>query len=269
MTGPSRPDIDKQLRDKFTWTGQRKSTRGQKPILDTLPWTPEYGPHICAQCYGAGWAVNRTGNNDLFKCGACSVVDNHRIASCWTIGGLNIQDAKPPTLADFDSRDAASTAMLQAARRFVKTPQGWLTMYGTGGGGKTHLAEAITRALLAKRVPALFMKSAHLWEYLGATYRNEGDDIDYPSRQRWVADVTVLVIDELNVESSSETVFKLRRMLLDHRYHNATANQAGATILVSNDVPAKWKDGALADRALDTRFTALECSKTSYRRVAR
>ena len=262
-------DYTHDLKSKFAWNAQRKSTVGQKPILDRLPWTPEYGPHICPQCYGAGWAVNRTGNSDLFKCGACSVVDNHRIASCWTIGGLNIQDANPPTFGSFTPRDTASIALAQAARRFVKTPHGWLTMYGTTGGGKTHLAEAITRALLAKRVPALFMKSAHLWEYLGATYRNEGDDIDYPSRQRWVADVTVLVIDELNVESSSETVFKLRRMLLDHRYHNATVNQSGMTVLVSNDAPATWKDGAIADRATDTRFVCIECSKTSYRRVER
>jgi hypothetical protein len=265
-----RSGIVKQLTDNpYQWTPRRRSTLGQKPIMDSVPWSPGYGPHICPQCYGAGWAVNRSGNSELFQCGACSVVDNQRIASCWTVSGLNPNDAAAPSLVDFSPRDKASIELRAAALKFADVPRGWVTFYGSPGGGKSHLAEAIARALLARRVPALFAKSVHLWEYLGATYRNEGDDVDYTSRQRWVADVAVLVIDEMGVEKDTETVFKLRRTLLDHRYRNATAHLAGATVLVSNTAPAKWSDGALADRVLDTRFTCLECSRSSYRRVAR
>jgi hypothetical protein len=107
-----------------------------------------------------------------------------------------------------------------------------------------------------------------LWEYLGGVERGKHDDIDYAERFKWLRDLPALVIDELNVEKSSEFVFRTRRSLLDWRYRAALDGRS-ITVLASNDAPEAWQDSAIADRALDGRFVAVDTGKTSYRRIKR
>lgn len=255
-------------RGKFTWSGRPQRTR--TPVVERLEWPDDYGPQICASCYGAGWMVDHARGGELVMCENCDKAANAKIARCWKVGSLKADAPKVPSIATFEPHNATAEAVLKAVGRFIRQPHGWLTLYGTPGTGKSHMAESITRYFLTTKVPALYTTSVNLWEYLGGVARGEHDATDYAERYRWVSDLPVLVIDELNVEKSTDFVFRTRRSLLDHRYRVATGGiGVGVTVLVSNDPPANWQDAAIGDRALDTRFVAIDTGTTSYRRIKR
>lgn len=257
---------------RYNWTGQ-VAPRERKPIVDSLPWSPAYGPHICPVCYGAGWMRDAKEIGRLEKCLSCNSVDqqqiNRQLAMCWDIGKLNIATPNPPTFDAFQSRDAAAAAMLKAAMQFARMPQGFLTIHGTYGAGKTHLAQAAARSLLQRRQPCLYINASSLFEYLGAVHRSDDDDTDYTGRMSWCVYVRVLILDELNMEGNSKAVADLRRSLIDARYQRVTTGEGGATMLISNDDPSKWHDQAVASRANDTRFSVLEATGVDFRRVQR
>jgi hypothetical protein len=46
-------------------------------------------------------------------------------------------------------------------------------------------------------------------------------------------------------------------------------NGGSVTVLASNDAPERWQDGAIADRALDSRFRHVFTGTRSYRQVKR
>lgn len=244
--------------------------RVRVPVLPpgTPQWSADFGPHICPRCYGAGWMVDRDGDGSLKRCDGCETVTNSQLSSCWQISRLKADAPNPPTLDAFESWTPDATAALAAAMAFVRQPHGWLTIHGGPGTGKSHLAEAIARALLARRVPCIYLNAIELWEHLGAIGRLSGDETDYAGRQRHLADVRALVVDEMNVERASDAVFKLRRGLLDHRYRTALQSIGmGLTVLASNDAPERWQDQAIGDRALDRHFVVVHSGTISYRRA--
>lgn len=241
----------------------------------------------CAACGGTGWVryAVEYGHPDFGKarsCGACHGADRALLARIWLVSGLVPDDPAAPRLAGFQtSHDPAAARVLQAAKQFVASPRGWLTIHGQGGGradrgdgrwgsGKSHIAEAIARAVLARDIPALYINAPQLVAYLGATWRNSADeDIDYDRRLRWIVALPVLVVDQFNTESSSEAAERLRFAVLDARYQAATRGQGGATVLISNDRPAGWMDPAIASRALDSRFEQVVAPRVDFRLVER
>lgn len=245
-----------------------------------IHYAPAYGPHICPTCYGAGWwrpmPADLFTSAQLVKCERCNTVDaqqlNRDMASVWTASRLDPNNLRLAELSTFRPHDDPALRMKQAAAAFIKQPRGWLTFYGARGGGKTHLAEAITRALLERQVPCLYMQSADLWRYCGAIEREGGFErefIDYDGRRRWVAAVDVLVLDELGWEKDTATVQTYRHDVLAARYRAAEEGSGGATVLISNDAPGQWKDQTVASRALDARFVAIETTPVDYRQVQR
>lgn len=242
----------------------------RRPILDALPWSPDFGPHICERCYGAGWMVDRSGDGgrQLVACTTCDKAKGRMITRCWKVGSMNIADPRPPTLAGFEPYTPEAGEVIAAVGAFIRSRFGWLTLYGGTGTGKSHALEAIARYLLVTNVPTVYITSTALWEYLGGVARGEHDDVDYAERFRWFCELPGLAIDELNLEKSTDFVFRTRRSLLDHRYRAALAGQS-VTVLASNDAPAVWSDSAVADRALDTRFVSVFTGTKSYRQVQR
>lgn len=223
----------------------------------------EYGPHICA-CHGYGWLRSETAIGTMIRCEQCNAVRNRQLGRCWELSQLRADAVDVPSLLNFEVHDDASRVMLKAARAFAQAPKGWLTFYGTWGAGKTHLAEAITRYLLSRKVPCAMLRAPELFVYLGAVERRDGDDVDYDGRLRHLSELDVLVVDELGKEPNTPAVQKRRTMLLDARYR-----QERPTMLVSNDPPERWPDPALASRVSDTRFVVVEATKVDFRKVAR
>lgn len=258
----------KRAREKFEWSGKKQEKR--EPILDRLPWSDDYGPHICARCRGVGWLVKDNGTNypELVACTSCDKAVTAEVARCWTASSMKADVPNAPSLRTFEPHNDVAAAVAQAASSFIRERSGWLTLYGAPGTGKSHIAEAIARYFLTTKVPCLFTSSVNLWEYLGGVGRGEHDTVDYAERFRWVRDLPALVIDEMNVEKSTEFVFKTRRSLLDYRYRAALDGRS-VTVIASNDDPATWQDAAIGDRAMDTRFALVDTGTLSYRRIKR
>lgn len=253
-------------------TGKPYKQRDREPPQFTyheLHWSASYGPHICPACWGAGWLRSRVTIGEMMACTSCDRIGNAKIATCWALSQLDANAADVPSFQTFEPHDDASSAMLTAAIKFATEPAGWLTYWGTWGGGKSHLAEAITRRILAGRVPAVYLRAPDMYAYLGAVERHEGDETDYAGRMRFLQEIDVLVVDEGNKEKDTESVRRYRITLFDHRYRKAIAGEGGATVLVSNDPPRQWHDPALASRSQDSRFVCLETTKTDFRKVKR
>lgn len=255
-----------------------------KPV-EVNVFTAHFGPHLCPSCHGVGWHCGPFPKEDwkpreLVKCGECDAADIALVANLWEVSRLDPNDPEPPSFANYRLRDDTMQTMLQAAQMFAANPRGWLTFYGQSqgrkerrdgrwGSGKSHLAEAIARALLSRKVATLRMSASRLFAYLGAGYRQPGDDIDYARRVEWVMRLPVLIVDELNKEISSEATDRRRSELFEARYQAAIRGTGGATVLISNDHPDAWQDPAIASRAMDTRFVSVEASAVDFRRVKR
>lgn len=262
----------KAISSKYTWTG-KAAPRERKPLATAVPWSASYGPHICPACYGAGWMRDQAEVGKLHKCETCMSVEqqavNRQLATCWEVGKIKETTPKTPTFDTFDYRDPAAAAALKVVHEFARLPQKFVTLYGTYGSGKSHLAEAAARSLLQRRQPCLYINASNLFEYLGAIHRADDDDTDYTGRMTWCVYIKVLIIDELNMEGNSKAVADLRRSLIDARYQRAISGEGGATMLISNTAPEGWHDQAVASRAQDSRFTCIESTKVDFRRVQR
>ena len=89
---------------------------------------------------------------------------------------------------------AGNRAALAAALDFARRPQGWLTLWGGYGLGKTHLLAAVVNHCLAAGQPAIYTTLPDLLDHLRGSY----DSSDYsPLFQRLRAS-RVLAIDEVD-----------------------------------------------------------------------
>lgn len=272
--------------DRFKWNPQQVQRdwgppQYEDPIM--LHRTEWYGPWVCEYCWGVGWMRDSSGIEDdaapvrastLVKCSHCGTIDRNRAASfamtaerIWEVSSLEEDPGWVPQIADIIGHDEATRTLVKTVKGFIEKPEGWLTIHGSWGAGKSHVAEAMARELLAKRIPCLYMRSSELWEYCGAGWRS--DQVDYARRENWINWVPVLVIDEFMREKETGATPELRGRILDARWRKAVGGGGGATVLVSNFAPSEWQDGAIASRATDGRFRVVESSTVDFRKVAR
>ncbi len=127
---------------------------------------------------------------------------------------------------------------------WARDPKGWFVLFGKNGNGKTHLAAAIANERLAKSDRVAFANVPDLLDELRAAYapdaRRRYDDIF-----RTLAEVPVLVLDDLGAQKSSPWAEEKLYQLLNHR-HLARA----MTVITSNVLP-KDMDQRIASRIAD------------------
>ncbi|MCX6023434.1 MAG: ATP-binding protein [Chloroflexi bacterium] len=106
----------------------------------------------------------------------------------------------------------------RAAWEFAQHPQGWLTLGGLAGAGKTHLAAAIGHHVRRAGVPALFAVVADLLDHLRAAY-DPSSPAGYDEVFEQVRRAPLLVLDDLGAAAptawSQEKLFQL----LNFRYN--------------------------------------------------
>ncbi len=134
-----------------------------------------------------------------------------------------------------------------AYRRAVtwsRDPKGWFVLLGKNGSGKTHLAAAIANERLAKGDRVAFANVPDLLDELRAAYapdaRRRYDDIF-----RTLAEMPVLILDDLGAQKSSPWAEEKLYQLLNHRH------LARALTVITSNVHPKDMEPRIASRIGD------------------
>jgi DNA replication protein DnaC len=111
--------------------------------------------------------------------------------------------------------------------------------YGEAGNGKSHLAAGIVNAVTDLGVPAAFVSMMALMDSLKASYDRSGKvKTDQHDVIRWLANVEVLVLDDLDKVEFTSYVSQRLCALVNQRYENGGSLNQKPVILTSNRGPA-------------------------------
>lgn len=129
--------------------------------------------------------------------------DFGRVCPCPDCRGRPDSGAGPPWQPEGRLAEAAfnryrategNRAGLEAALAFAGRPEGWLTLWGGYGLGKTHLLAAIVNHCLAAGLPAVYATLPDLLDRLRGSY----DSSDYSPLFQRLRAIRVLAIDEVD-----------------------------------------------------------------------
>ena len=172
-------------------------------------------------------------------------------------------------LATFESfaTTPASASIVDVCRGFVEAfPQSGrgLTLSGPAGTGKTHLAVAVTRALVERGVAAVIVNVPLLLVTFRGTFRG-----DHPERFDQLLDLLCrcdhLTLDDLGRERTTEWVQETLYLVVNARYEQCLATSI-TTNLATTELRARLGEPVL-DRLVETN-TAYWCQWASYRRAS-
>ena len=107
----------------------------------------------------------------------------------------------------------------QLAKNYAADPDGWLTLFGETGVGKTHLAVAIAVERIKQGHQVLFAFVPELLDYLRYTFTPESR-VSYDSLFDDVKNTPLLILDDLGQEHGSPWALEKLYQLIVHR-HNA------------------------------------------------
>lgn len=146
---------------------------------------------------------------------------------------------------------------------FACNPQGFLTLIGEPGCGKSHLAAAIGNHRLKQGHFVSFAVVPDLLDHLRATF-NPKAGISYDVRFEAYKTVGLLILDDLGTERGTPFANEKIYQLINHRY-----NWQLPLVITSNDLPTDL-DVRLQSRLFDRRRnTVFEILAGDYRTLCR
>ena len=165
------------------------------------------------------------------------------------------------SFSNFNTEAHGSSGHLEICRQFAKAPHGFLFLFGNVGTGKTHLAVAIMRALLLRRLAPLFRRHLELLEMHRLRY--DCEEGDSKATRQILRSEELLVIDEVRPVSLAKDSEPFLFELLNHRHEHYLP-----TILTTN-IAREDLNSALGSRILDrirqSQNETLEFGWPSYR----
>jgi DNA replication protein DnaC len=138
--------------------------------------------------------------------------------------GLNPVERKI-TFANIETDGRPGAAkMLKAAQEFMQNGRnGFLTIHGDFGNGKTTVLKAIVNECVMKGISARYITMTEVMNYAREAFESlKAGDTDY-GRITELAKVPVLVIDELDKARVTEYAREVQTHLFDMRYRNSHA----------------------------------------------
>ena len=214
--GPSRID---PLRDRPAWTTDAVTQSHPQP-------TQLVTEAVCAICRGAGWVKEAVpfGHPNfgvLFPC-QCKQREWARQKAIELAQMSNLAAFSDKTFATFNPFIPGLREALPQVRSYARQPDGWLTLLGPYGVGKTHLAAAIANEALERGEHVLFAVVPDLLDHLRATFGPQST-VAYDERFELVRTVTLLILDDLGTESATPWAREKLYQLINHRYNERLA----------------------------------------------
>ena len=132
---------------------------------------------------------------------------------------LRTEGLQEKQLLDWRFETAEETAAIQWARRYVenweqvKADNLGLLLWGEVGTGKSFTAACIANALLEQSIPVMMTNFSKILNQMGTMYSEQ--------RYRYIAsfsDYTLLIIDDLGIERSTEYAREQVYAMIDERY---------------------------------------------------
>ena len=101
---------------------------------------------------------------------------------------------------------------------FAEQPDGWLLLTGGYGCGKTHLAAAIANQRLEEGQSAIFVVVPDLLDHLRTTF-GPNSEASYDQLFDEVRNTSLLILDDLGVQSATPWAQEKLFQILNHRYN--------------------------------------------------
>jgi DNA replication protein DnaC len=119
-----------------------------------------------------------------------------------------------PTASQRSSLEGA----FEFAKNYAADPHGWLTVFGSTGAGKTHLAVAIAAERLKAGEPVFFAFVPELLDYLRYTFTPDSR-VTYDRLFDEVKRTRLLLLDDLGTEHSSPWAEEKLYQIIVHRHN--------------------------------------------------
>lgn len=215
-------------------------------VLDGLgshsstPWAEEKLQQIINHRYNAESPTVITTANELEELdpyirsrlrtkGLSRVVEvaTHQPSQVHRLGRIDPEMLKRMTFDTFHVRGnnptagqrASIEAALQAAKNFARDPDGWLTLFGETGVGKTHLAVAIAERRIRQGKPVFFAFVPELLDYLRYTFTPDSR-VTYDRIFDEIKNTSLLILDDLGQEHSSPWAYEKLYQIVVHRHNS-------------------------------------------------
>jgi DNA replication protein DnaC len=173
-----------------------------------VPWAADTSASasVCPICDGSGWVKQAVSFGHphfgvLFPC-QCKQAAWARQTATELAQLSNLDAFRDKTFATFNPFVPGLRQVLPQIRSYARRPDGWLTLLGAYGVGKTHLAAAIANETLARAEQVLFAVVPDLLDHLRATFGPQST-VAYDARFELVRTVTLLIFDDLGTESAT------------------------------------------------------------------
>ena len=114
---------------------------------------------------------------------------------------------------------ASMEQALSAARNFGADPDGWLTLFGNTGVGKTHLAVAIANLRISKSHPVFFVTVQELLDYLRGSFEPD-NFFRYDAIFDEVKNTPLLILDDLGKELPRPWNESIIHQIIVHRHNH-------------------------------------------------
>ena len=233
---------------------------------------PSRQPETCTLCDGSGWKiVERGGLSGAAPC-ECQLparvesltehaaIPGNFAGASFGLFRLDHLKSDPVAFVGVANAHRAACEFVTGFSRHQDPPG--LLIAGPSGTGKTHLAVAVLRGVIAMGVRGLFLDCGHLLEQVRATFGSGRLDREEVLGAAMQAEL--LVLDDLGAQASSDWVRDTLASVITHRYNERKATVV--TTALTDDEMTKLGDRSASRLREMCRCVRIPPSTEDYRK---
>ena len=190
---------------------------------------PDDSDGRCQVCKGRGWISPNVpvGHADFGTITPCQCQESRlegeqheRLLTYSNLGHhtrFRFDNLKPDGFSDVEADRVQFREAYNITLAYAENPQGWLTLTGANGVGKTHLAAAIANHCIENGRIVFFTFAPDLLDHLRASF-GPTSEVSYSDLFEHVRTTPLLVLDGLGSQSASAWAEEKLRQIINHRY---------------------------------------------------